>query len=210
MIILAHRGWWLDPAEKNTAQAFARALAAGFGIETDIRDCDGMVVVAHDPPRGKRHMALDDLLKLYDEAGQPGALALNVKADGLQDQVFRALDQRGITNAFVFDMAVPDALGYLSIGVCTFTRQSEVEPVPAFLERASGVWLDCFQRDWITKQVIESHRKEGRLVALVSPELHRRSKEAAWRQWLDCPLDPSLMICTDFPDRAREYFGGAA
>ena len=39
--VRAHRGWWLTPAEKNSKAAFERALAAGYGIETDVRDCDG-------------------------------------------------------------------------------------------------------------------------------------------------------------------------
>ncbi len=205
MIILAHRGWWSDPAEKNTAAAFERALAAGFGLETDIRDHDGEVVIAHDPPRGGKHLRLEELLALYQAAGQPGALALNVKADGLQSSVARALKQSGVANAFVFDMAVPDALGYSALGVSVFTRHSEVEPVPAFLDRAAGVWVDCFECDWITKEVIESHLGGGRLVALVSPELHRREHETAWLHWRGA--DPSVMICTDFPDRAQAFFG---
>jgi hypothetical protein len=34
--IIAHRGFWYKPEEKNTLAAFERALQNGFGIETDL------------------------------------------------------------------------------------------------------------------------------------------------------------------------------
>jgi len=49
--ILAHRGAWTVPKERNSAEALKRALKSGFGIETDLRDLDGTVVISHDPPK---------------------------------------------------------------------------------------------------------------------------------------------------------------
>ena len=51
MQILAHRGRWRSPSEKNSEGAFRAALSAGYGIETDIRDFDGRLVISHDPAR---------------------------------------------------------------------------------------------------------------------------------------------------------------
>ena len=50
MQLIAHRGYWLDPKEKNTETAFVRALQHGFGIETDFRDLNGHLVISHDVP----------------------------------------------------------------------------------------------------------------------------------------------------------------
>lgn len=47
--IIAHRGMWFQQDEKNTFPAFERALQNGFGIETDFRDCNGELVISHDP-----------------------------------------------------------------------------------------------------------------------------------------------------------------
>ena len=112
MIILAHRGLWETPVDKNTRAALRRALAEGFGIETDIRDFDGRLVISHDPPRAEA-MHLDDFLDDYVQSGGLGLLALNIKADGLQPALAEALADRriGPDRYFVFDMAVPDALG---------------------------------------------------------------------------------------------------
>ena len=48
--ILAHRGVWGSKEEQNSRSAIKHALAGGFGIETDIRDHDGQVVLSHDVP----------------------------------------------------------------------------------------------------------------------------------------------------------------
>ena len=50
MKILAHRGFWADEEEKNTLSAFGKAFDSGFGIETDIRDRNGELVISHNPP----------------------------------------------------------------------------------------------------------------------------------------------------------------
>ena len=207
MIILAHRGWWTDPAEKNSEAALRRALDAGFGIETDIRDHDGAVVVSHDPPRGGGHIALDMLLAWYAEAGQPGRLALNVKADGLQKEVADGLARHGIVRAFLFDMAVPDAIAAIRLGLPCFTRESEYESM-SFRADAKGVWMDCFERDWIGEREIRANLAEGLEVALVSPELHRRPFEHVWSDWAATlgPLEDQVMLCTDYPAEAARLF----
>jgi glycerophosphoryl diester phosphodiesterase len=203
MIVLAHRGLWTDPSKKNTMGAFAAAFAQNFGLETDIRDYNGRLVVSHDPPFGDA-MSFEDLLALYVEHGRPGRLAINIKADGLSGLLDDALAAYGVANAFVFDMSVPDGLHYCKMArVQVFTRQSEYEAEPAFYDRAAGVWLDCFERDWIDSEVIGSHRMAGKQVALVSPELHGRSQDAQWRAWADFARDDGVMICTDFPIQAR-------
>ena len=73
MIILAHRGVWQNPVEKNSAAALRRALENGFGVETDIRDLDGQLVISHDPPRAGA-MRLADFLDAYVETQRPACL----------------------------------------------------------------------------------------------------------------------------------------
>lgn len=204
MQILAHRGWWLDPAEKNTEAAFARAFASGYGVETDIRDHDGELVIAHDMPRGAGHMSFAAFLDLHKAHGQPGLLALNIKADGLHAPLADAL-ARTDPHFFLFDMAVPDVLGYLARNVLCFTRHSEIEPVPAFYAQSSGVWMDCFERDWIEYADVQAHLDADKQVALVSPELHRRPHAEVWARWARWPRQ-DFLLCTDFPGEAAAHF----
>ena len=48
MKILAHRGAWNTSDEKNTVLAIKRAFCHGWGIETDVRDYCGKLVISHD------------------------------------------------------------------------------------------------------------------------------------------------------------------
>ncbi len=213
MIILAHRGWWLRPEEKNSRAAIERAFEAGYGVETDIRDLDGEVVISHDPPRRGGLMTLQQLLVMFKAAGQPGLLALNVKADGLQRAVANALTTAGVERYFLFDMSVPDTLGYLRAGLTTFTRLSDHEPAPALLEQASGVWLDAFERDWFGASDVMPLVQRQKRVALVSPELHGRAHAPVWDRWRDeFPPDliAKLLLCTDFPADAAAWLGAPA
>ncbi len=211
MIILSHRGWWKTAEEKNSRDAFRRSFEHGWGAELDVRDFRGRLVVSHDPPKDDS-FPFEDLLKLYRQAACQGTLAINIKSDGLQNLLKAALQQHTIDNYFVFDMSIPDALGYLKADIRAFTRQSEYEPQPAFLEQASGVWLDAFHGPWADDSIIERHLAVGRPVALVSPELHRRPHLEEWALWREHEQRAGgtdlLMLCTDFPDEAERFFHG--
>ena len=210
--ILAHRGWWLDPSEKNSPLALERALEAGFGIETDFRDLDGRVVISHDPAR------LDDdlrdaewVFRLSGRFGGAGRIAMNIKADGLQDALLEALSVSKLPKdqAYAFDMAVPDALGYLALEMQAYTRISEYELTPSFLDRAVGVWVDNFTGEFPQVAHAVELMKFGKRVAIVSPELHRRNHEALWEEIAAARLheNPLFELCTDLPQLALEKFG---
>ena len=46
MKIISHRGFWKESKEKNSEAAFKRSFENGFGLETDIRDYNGDLVVS--------------------------------------------------------------------------------------------------------------------------------------------------------------------
>lgn len=211
MKILSHRGYWKEQAEQNRPVAFERSLNLGFGIETDLRDGDGGVVISHDPlGAAGGAMSLDAFLALCARLGPGLPLALNVKADGLQGWVGAALEQAGTVGAFVFDMSVPDTLGWLRAGVPVYVRHSEVEPEPVLYDSAAGIWLDQFHSDWVGRDDVARHLDGGKAVCLVSPELHRRDHRAQWERLAatDLVRHEWFMICTDFPEEAREVFHG--
>jgi hypothetical protein len=104
---------------------------------------------------------------------------------------------------------MPDALGYLKKGLTFFTRQSEYEPHPYLYEPAAGVWLDEFNGHWITEEVILGHYRQAKKICIVSPELHKRNYREEWKQYKDI-IDKfgtdDLMLCTDFPMEAQNFF----
>lgn len=208
MKILCHRGIWRTRQEGNSPAALESSLRSGFGFETDVRDRRGQVVISHDSADDEAPL-LADIFEVYRrERADDLTLALNIKADGLQDALVGLLERFSIRNYFVFDMSIPDHLRSLAAGLRTFTRQSEFEPEPLLYEQSAGVWLDCFQHEWMTAATIEGHLRAGKEVCLVSPELHGRPHEAMWEMVRAAGLDrdAGTMLCTDLPDRARSFF----
>ena len=219
--IIAHRGWWEAPEEKNTEQAFIKALQAGFGIETDIRDLDGQLVIAHDiPTLASTPMPVARFFELYNQHTATHTvapmLALNIKCDGLTAPLRQLLEHYNIQRYFVFDMSIPDTLHYIRAGLNTFTRWSDIEPEPLLLDKCNGVWVDAFYSDWVsfplTHPKVSSEAFNQQPLCLVSPELHKRqSYKAIWQQWqqqlVASTLNPNqLFLCTDFPMEAFTFF----
>ena len=91
LLVLAHRGWWSDPQDKNTRAAFAKAFAAGYGVETDVRDQGGRLVISHDPPTGEDLMTFDALLA-SQLALLPAGQSVDDRPDDARARIASALD----------------------------------------------------------------------------------------------------------------------
>ncbi|HEY4330876.1 MAG TPA: hypothetical protein VGN88_14130 [Phycisphaerae bacterium] len=211
--LLAHRGWWNAPAERNTLAVLERAFKEGMGVETDIRDCCGEIVISHDPPM-PGSLSLRKVLESYASAGKPGWLALNVKSDGLQNGVQSLLKEFGIDHYFLFDMSIPDAMQWIRAGMTIFSRQSDVEPQPVLYDHCAGVWADGFSTDWIGLSFLKTHLAAGKSIGVISPEIHGRDPRHLWQLLKELAgiqtgsASPALMLCTDLIPEARRYFYG--
>lgn len=206
MKLLCHRGIWTQAHEKNTHAALCAAFDQGLGIETDIRDCDGSLVVSHDMPTRATAGDLDALLSHYRDQQSSAPLALNVKSDGLQAALLAKLQAYRVQNYFVFDMSVPDTLGYRRLNMPFAARLSEYETPGVLLAQASHVWLDAFESEWYSVDLIQSLLDQGKHVAVVSPELHRRSHADLWAALRPLASDARLYLCTDLVASAMEVF----
>lgn len=208
MRIISHRGYWKTVREKNTHVAFERSFALGFGTETDFRDRDGQLVIAHDLP-GSDALPAEEFFKIFERHDLSLPLAINIKADGLQHLLKAAFLRHGVRDYFLFDMSVPDAVFSIKQGLRVFTRHSDVEPTPSFYKQAAGIWMDAFYDDsWLTPKTIESHLKSDKDVCLVSPELHKRPHLEFWERLKSHAIsrDCRLTLCTDLPEEAVAFF----
>jgi hypothetical protein len=209
--ILAHRGHWEAAEDRNSSTALRRALVEGFGVETDVRDCGGKLVISHDKPTGGE-MSFTDFLRLLPQDVRADALplAINVKADGLAADLAGLMSGQPTDSWFAFDMSVPDLLTYIKLGLPTFTRLSDHESEPVALAECQGIWVDGFNRDWSDLSRLHSVLDSGKRVALVSPELHRRPHQDFWRKLHSDGIwhRPGVYLCTDFPVQAKAFFVG--
>jgi glycerophosphoryl diester phosphodiesterase len=209
--IISHRGFWISEHEKNTVAAFTRSLECGYGIETDVRDCNGKLVISHDLPSQVTYL-FDEFLATYCKFSKMKNsslyIAINIKSDGLQDKVKKLLDKYKIQHYFVFDMSVPDTINYIKQGVVVFSRVSELENNNTLNLMTNGIWLDQFYGDWYKAEIIKELVDSYNQVCVVSPELHNRSKDKCWEMLLKLPenIRSRIMLCTDLPDKAKEFF----
>ncbi len=205
MTIISHRGYWHEGAEKNTEIAFSRSFGLNFGTETDVRDCMGELVISHDLPRGTEK-TLRSFLSLVNK--KELLLAINIKADGLAEILKKEMSDYCRDSWFTFDMSIPDMRAHLKTGNPVFARMSEVEKEPAWFDRIEGIWLDSFKEDWFSQEIIKSLLQQNKRVCVLSPEIHNRPYEPIWKTLLPLSKEDQLILCTDIPERARDFFSG--
>ena len=208
MQILSHRGYWNGEYPKNSLRAFERSFEHQFGTETDFRDSNQALVISHDLPVSDALLAANFFSALASR-DKSLPIAINIKSDGLQTLIKKALVEFEVENYFLFDMSVPDALASIKAGLNVFTRHSDIELEPCFYKEATGVWMDALLSDtWLTPEAIATHLNAGKQVCIVSPELHGRLHLPFWERLKNnsVSLDPTLMLCSDFPEDARTYF----
>jgi glycerophosphoryl diester phosphodiesterase len=209
MKIISHRGFWEVEKEKNSMDAFEKSFRMGLGVETDVRDYCGNLVISHDVANGD-NILFEDFLSAYNKYdSKEMTLAINIKADGLQSKLMEQLANHNISNYFLFDMSIPEMVVYSRTTLNFFTHQSEYGPSPILYEKAMGVWLDSFEDIWYSNSCIKEHLDNGKYVCIVSAELHKRDNTKQWGQikmLLKEVNGDKLILCTDYPTKAKEYF----
>ena len=211
MQILSHRGYWKTAEEKNTRIAFERSFELGFGTETDLRDVCGKIVISHDMPKGDE-ITFEEVLQIMDGRNLP--LALNIKADGQADEILRLLAKYNHTNYFTFDMSIPDLVVQVKKGVNAFSGMSDINRNAPLFEKVSGIWLDAFNEEWYNENDIFELLAQNKKVCIVSSDLHKRDTAKQWEMLknseiaTDKNIGDNIMLCTDKPEEAKEYFYG--
>ncbi len=205
--ILAHRGMWKNTDNQNTEDSFLRALENNFGIETDIRDYGGELVVSHDIP-SENSMKFLEFLRIYKKFSAEKTIAVNIKSDGLHDLIDNILNKEVIKNYFVFDMSIPDSLGYIKKNISTFLRISEYENYNVLFKSVDGIWLDSFNSDWFNESDIKDFLNRGKKLCIISPEIHKRDHKNVWKLLKESNfhINNQVYICTDLPLEAKNFF----
>ncbi|MCC2624728.1 MAG: hypothetical protein K0R14_601 [Burkholderiales bacterium] len=202
MKLLCHRGWWREIKDQNSIDAFRLALTHGYGIETDVRDLNGELVISHDLPKMPTKISFDSFLNLYSESREKPLLALNIKSDGLQKILMAKLAKYAVTNYFVFDMSIPDTLGYMKLNMPYAARLSEYETELGLAESSPYIWLDAFVSEWYDIDLISQLLEDSKTVIVVSPELHKRQHKTLWNELKLVEKSANLYLCTDLIDEA--------
>lgn len=206
MKIISHRGNLEGPTsvnKSNSVSSLWEACKLGFGIETDLRNFNGELVISHDLPNSQSSSAsaLNEIVKTIPEV----YFALNIKEDGLGELITQQLNKSVLERSFFFDFSVPDYIANSSRDFNLFSRLSEYES-EASMPGNKGVWLDQFHSLWFDHHKISELLDRGLEVSVVSSELHGRDYSNLWNMLKPYEKSERLSICTDFPIKAVNFF----
>lgn len=208
MNIIAHRGYWTKKTDRNSLTALRISLEKGYGFESDVRDYMENLVISHNIADGSCPDA-EEVFKWLAGYEDKYCFAINIKADGLKEILQKYLTKYDIHQYFLFDMSVPQMVEFEEVGLRFFTRQSEYETLPVMYRQAAGVWVDGFKNiDWITEKLLKKHIEAEKEVCIVSPELHgKKDYKDFWHRLIKWDIDFSkILLCTDLPDQAKDFF----
>ena len=210
--VLAHRGLWTTPHDQNSENSLSTALGRGYGIEFDIRDHEGEIVVSHHSPAASS-LRFTALINDYLNRSGGAFAAINVKSDGLpglmSESLTKALKNNGLRH-FFFDMSFPDSRLYLQRGLPVALRISEFES-PKDFSGYHYVWVDVFVSDWWSDIYEDLGFPIGITPVFVSSELHGRDPNAMWKKLREFHKKGRLfLVCTDYPDDFVAFMGKGA
>lgn len=212
MITFAHRAnsEGINRTAENSLSAVRCCLERGWSIETDIRrDEKGRFYISHDRVPVSRENQADLFCSLFRD--YPNAtIALNIKELGYEEALIDYLvEQRVLSQLFLFDMDLLEKkpgesarlFRKLNSQIRLAARVSDRnEPLERALdvESAGIIWLDEFDRLWVTEEDIREIKAAGKTVFAVSPEIHGFTPadlNPRWRDFYEWGVDG---ICTDY------------
>ena len=172
-----------------------------FGVEIDLRDDHktGKIILSHDP--FSDGIYFEDYIKEYKH----NTLILNIKSERIEITCLKLLEKYKITNYFFLDLYFP--MIYLlnkdynnNNIVCSF---SEYEPIEYFLNcknMVKYVWIDCFTKFPLNKNIYEIIKNENKKICIVSPELQKQPKKIIeYRNYIiENNIIPVMICCKDY------------
>jgi len=120
-----------------------------YGCEIDIRTDGSKLILNHDP------FTSGDLLTDYLDEYNNGTLVLNIKESGIEDDVLKEVNKRGIKSYFLLDVEFPylfsaSKKGERNIAV-RFSEKEPIENVLIFKDQLDWVWIDTITKLPINK-----------------------------------------------------------
>ena len=147
-----------------------RLIPKKYGIEIDIRTYKDQLVLHHDPFIKDAEKFLD-WIDHFDHK----SIILNVKEEGLEEELIKIMKEHEINNYFFLDQSFPFLIKYANKGYTkSAVRFSEFESIDTVLSlsgKIEWVWIDYFSHFPLNSKDSYLLHDKGFNICLVSPEL---------------------------------------
>jgi hypothetical protein len=171
-----------------------------YGVEIDVRQGDHRLVLSHDNlDNFDEELSFTSFLESFKHT----FLIVNIKTDGIEEEILDNLIYHKIENYFLLDCSFPTIVNLTSQGVKNIAvRYSEYESIFTVLnmkDKVKWVWVDCFTKMPMTKHEYDVLKLGGFKICVVSPEL--QSQEEKIEEYRDFFIKNDIipdMICTKY------------
>ena len=145
-----------------------------YGVEVDIRTYNSELIVSHDP--FIKGCKFNKWISNYNH----GTLILNIKEEGLEEEILKYLRKYSIKSYFFLDQSFPFLIRTAFSGNknCA-VRVSEYESIETAIklqDKILWVWIDLFCELPISNNDFYRLKSANFKLCLVSPELHINNK----------------------------------
>ena len=159
-------------------------------IEFDVRDSNGKCIVSHDA--FEEGLDLEVFLR---EAGNRFFI-VNIKSEGIEERVLDLLKNINYDNFFLLDCSFPKIVQLAKkherrIAV-RFSEYESIETVLSLSDLVEWVWVDCFTKFPLTKEIYQRIKNAGMKICLVSPDLQKQSEKI--QEYIDICLMSDIFI----------------
>ncbi len=181
----------------NTVKELEK-IPINYGIEVDLRDnLNGEIYLSHDPYINGE--LFDDFLKNYHHS----FIILNIKSERIEYKVLELLKKYDIRDYFFLDSSFPMIVRLSNEGEKNIAiRFSEYEGLDTILNmkgKVNWVWVDCFTKNPLTKDIYIKLKQAGFKLCFVSPELQNQSeKMKEYKDYFEKENIIMDMICTKY------------
>jgi len=146
-----------------------------YGAEIDLRDRGERLILQHDP-----FIDGEDAEPFFEHY-KHGTLILNVKSERIEYKVTELLNKFGLHDYFFLDSSLPMIVKLSREGekkvAIRYSEYETIETVLAFKGLIDWVWIDCFSRLPLDKNIFNTLKNAGFKTCLVSPELQGRGED---------------------------------
>lgn len=144
-----------------------------FGAEIDLRAYQSKIILNHEP--FKSGDTLDNFLKYYNH----GTLILNIKEDGIEDEVIKKVKYAKIKSYFLLDVEFPYIFKSIknkqkNIAI-RFSEKETIETAKLFQKNFRWLWIDTITKLPLNKKNLNIIKKYKS--CLVCPERWGRPLE---------------------------------
>ena len=143
-----------------------------YGVEIDLRSKNKNIYLHHDP------YVKGELFSKWIKYYKHKLLVLNVKEEGLEDQILKILKKNKIKNYFFHDQTFSSIIKNMhrtEVSV-RYSEYEDLKKINILFNKIKWLWVDNFTEINLDKKFYDFLKKQKVKICIVSPELVKKNR----------------------------------